>query len=69
MLDSLAAVLLDAAHHLLVLAAIAKAELGDWLEPIAAPINWFCELYDPEGKRVGDSKSRTAGAMTRFSIE
>jgi hypothetical protein len=37
MLDSLAAVLLDAAHHLLVLAAIAKAELGDWLEPIAAP--------------------------------
>jgi hypothetical protein len=27
-LDSLAAALLDAAHHLLVLAAIAKAELG-----------------------------------------
>ena len=67
MLDGLAAVLLDAAHHLLVLAAIPKAELGDWLEPIAAPINWFCELYDPEGKRVGDSNSRTAGAMIRFS--
>jgi hypothetical protein len=45
----------------------AKAELGDWLEPIVAPINWFCELYDPEGKRVGDSNGRTAGAMTRFS--
>jgi hypothetical protein len=54
----LAAALLDAAHHLLVLAAVAKAETR---RLAVAPINWFCELYDPEGKRVGNSNGRTAG--------
>src|SRR5262245_28699180 len=55
MLDSLAVALLDAAHHLLVLAAIAKAETRRLARADRPPISWFCELYDPEGKRVGNS--------------
>jgi hypothetical protein len=44
--------------------AIAKAELGEWLNPPDSPIRWSCELYDPEGKHVGDGDAPTAsGAM------
>jgi hypothetical protein len=32
-----------------ILVAIGKAELGDWIDPSEAPINWECNLYSPEG--------------------
>jgi hypothetical protein len=41
-----------------------RPRLGDWLEPTVPPISWFCELYDPEGKRVGNSNGRNAGERT-----
>jgi|SRR5215472_5870280 len=40
--------------------AIANAELGDWIDPLNTPLNWLCELYDLEGKRVGDGNGHTA---------
>ena len=40
--------------------AIAKAELGDWMDPIDWPVRWSCELYDPAGKLVGDGDAPTA---------
>lgn len=44
-----------------VVVAIAKAELGDWVDPTDVPLNWACDLYDPDGKRVGDGNAHTAG--------
>jgi len=43
-----------------ILIAIAKAELGDWVEPLNAPLRWSCELYDPDGQRAGDGDADTA---------
>ena len=40
--------------------AIELAEQGDWIDPSEVPINWLCELYDPEGKCVGNGNGRTA---------
>ena len=27
---------------------------ADWIEPADTSIDWGCELYDPDGERVGD---------------
>jgi hypothetical protein len=40
--------------------AIAKAELGDWIDPTDVPLNWSCELYTPNGERAGDGNAHTA---------
>ena len=43
-----------------IIVAIAKAESGDWINPSDEPINWFCELYDPDGKPAGNGSAHTA---------
>jgi hypothetical protein len=43
-----------------ILAAIAKAELGDWIDPTVVPVRWHCDLYDADGQRVGDGDGHTA---------
>jgi hypothetical protein len=42
-----------------ILIAIAKAELGDWIDPSELPLNWSCELYSPEG-HVFNGNAHTA---------
>lgn len=46
-----------------IIMAIAKAELGDWIDPTDAPINWFCELHSPEGNSYNGSAHTAAEAM------
>jgi hypothetical protein len=41
--------------------AIELAEQGGWIDPSEVPINWLCELYDPEGECVGNGNGHTAG--------
>lgn len=43
-----------------IAAAIARAEKGGWIDPCEVPLNWLCELYDPEGRRVGNGNGVTA---------
>jgi hypothetical protein len=43
-----------------IMIAIAKAEAGDWIDPLYEPISWFCELYDPDGRCVGNGNAHTA---------
>jgi hypothetical protein len=38
---------------------IAKAELGDWIDPTDVPLCWECLLYDPDGMLVGDGHAFT----------
>ena len=47
--------------------AIAKAELGDWIDPVDVPVSWFCELYDPEGQCVSDGRGHTAREAMAFA--
>jgi hypothetical protein len=46
-----------------ILVAIAKGELGDWFDPLEVPINWYCELYSPEGNSYNGSAHTAAQAM------
>jgi hypothetical protein len=32
-----------------IMTAIAKAESGDWIDPLYQPIFWYAELGDPDG--------------------
>jgi hypothetical protein len=43
-----------------ILVAIAKAEAGDWFDPLDKPINYFCELYAPDGRCAGNGSAHTA---------
>jgi hypothetical protein len=43
-----------------ILVAIGKAESGDWMDPVDWPFRWSCDLYNPEGKRIGDGDAHTA---------
>jgi hypothetical protein len=47
--------------------AIAKAELGDWIDSPVEPVNWLCDLYDPEGKHAGDGTGHTAREATALA--
>jgi hypothetical protein len=42
-----------------IVIAIAKAQLGDWIDPSETLMNWSCDLYDPAGERVGDGNGHT----------
>jgi hypothetical protein len=33
-----------------IMTAIAKAEAGDWIDPLHQPIYWYAELRDPDGR-------------------
>jgi hypothetical protein len=46
-----------------ILIAIAKAELGDWIDPSEVPLNWACDLYSPEGHRFDGNADTPAIAM------
>jgi len=46
-----------------ILAAIAKAESGDWIDPMAVPFNWLCELHSPEGHIFNGNALTEAEAM------
>jgi hypothetical protein len=39
--------------------AITQAETGDWIDPVAEPNCWLCELYTPDGERFGDGNGHT----------
>jgi hypothetical protein len=40
--------------------AIAKAESGDWIDPVDVPFRWSCHLYDDVHERhVGDGDAHT----------
>jgi hypothetical protein len=43
-----------------IVIAIAKAESGDWIDPLYEPIHWNCDLYAPDGRRAGDGGAHTA---------
>ena len=43
-----------------IAAAIERAEKGGWIDPTDVPLNWFCELYDPEGQRAGNGNGLTS---------
>jgi hypothetical protein len=45
-----------------ILVAIAKAEAGDWIDPLEEPICWACELHPPDGEhgRSYDGHAHTA---------
>ena len=32
--------------------AIGKVAAGDWIDPLDAPLNWLCLLYDSEGFEI-----------------
>jgi hypothetical protein len=36
-----------------IIIAIAKAELGDWIDPSEQPICWACELHPPPDSGIG----------------
>jgi hypothetical protein len=45
-----------------IVRAIEMAETGEWIDPVdMAPTYWSCELYDPQGRRVGDGIADTPG--------
>jgi hypothetical protein len=44
-----------------ILAAIADAETGDWIDPTYEPIHWFAELRDPEGEKFWNGCGHDAG--------
>jgi hypothetical protein len=39
--------------------AIGKVAAGDWIDPLDAPLNWLCLLYDPEGFEIADGNAHT----------
>ena len=45
-----------------ILVAIAKAELGEWIDPSDETLSgvWECVLYDEHGAKVGDGHAFTA---------
>ena len=43
-----------------IAATIERAEKGGWIDPTDVPLNWFCELYDPEGQRAGNGNGLTS---------
>ena len=43
-----------------IMTAIAKAEAGDWIDPLYEPIHWFCDLYAPDGRSAGNGCGHTA---------
>lgn len=43
-----------------ILVAIAKAESGDWIDPLQEPIHWYCELYDGAGQPAGNGCGHSA---------
>jgi len=47
--------------------AIAKAELGDWIDPTDVPLCWMCLLYDPDGMLVTDGCAPTANEAMAFA--
>jgi hypothetical protein len=46
-----------------ILIAIAKAELGDWFDPLDVPLNWSCELHSPDGHVYNGNAHTAAEAM------
>lgn len=50
-----------------ICAAIRQGATYDWIDPPETPIDWLCEVYDPDGKRVGDASGHTAGAAMALS--
>jgi hypothetical protein len=46
-----------------ILAAIAKAELGDWIDPSEVPLNWLAELHSPKGRVYNGNADTPEEAM------
>jgi hypothetical protein len=46
-----------------IMVAIAKAELGDWIDPSEVPLNWACDLFSPEGHRFNGNADTPGIAM------
>ena len=43
-----------------ILIALAKAEAGDWIDPLREPIHWYAELRDPDGNQFWNGCGHTA---------
>ena len=39
--------------------AIGKVAAGDWIDPLDAPLNWSCTLYNSEGFEIGNGNAHT----------
>ena len=44
-----------------ILTAIELAERGGWIDPPEVPIRWSCELYDSDGRPVGNGDGHAPG--------